>query len=80
MACALRSDQEGIRSMAAEYQARGNLVAEHLRGLPGVEPLLPEGGLFVRVNLHLASRLLECFKWTGLPKAGRAKHAAARLE
>src|SRR5205823_9468240 len=51
-ACALRSDQECVGRMAAEYQARRDLVVERLRGLPGVEPLLPEGGLFVMVDVR----------------------------
>ncbi len=51
-ACALNSDQECVRRMAAEYQARRDRVVERLRGIPGVEPLVPEGGLFVMVNIR----------------------------
>jgi aspartate/methionine/tyrosine aminotransferase len=51
-ACALRSSQECVRHMAAEYQARRDLVVSRLRGIPGVEPLVPEGGLFVMVDVQ----------------------------
>ena len=51
-ACALSSDQECVRRMAAEYQARRDRVVERLRGIPGVEPLVPEGGLFVMVDVR----------------------------
>jgi len=49
--CALSSDQECTRQMATEYQGRRDRVVERLRGIPGVEPLVPEGGLFVMVNV-----------------------------
>ena len=42
--------------MAAEYQARRDLVLERLRGIPGVEPLPPEGGLFVMVDVRRLGR------------------------
>jgi aspartate/methionine/tyrosine aminotransferase len=51
-ACALRSDQQWIQKLAAEYQGRRDLVVERLRGIPGVEPLIPEGGLFVMVDVR----------------------------
>jgi aspartate/methionine/tyrosine aminotransferase len=51
-ACALRSDQECVRRMAAEYRARRDRVVECLRGIRGVEPLVPEGGLFVMVDVR----------------------------
>src|SRR5438876_937754 len=51
-ACALNSDQDCVRRMAAEYQARRDRVVERLRGIPGVEPLVPEGGLFVMVDVR----------------------------
>jgi len=54
--CALTSDQECVRRMAAEYQARRNLVVERLRGIPGVEPIIPEGGLFVMVGVRKLGR------------------------
>jgi aspartate/methionine/tyrosine aminotransferase len=51
-ACALSSDQECVRRMVAEYQGRRDRVVERLRGIPGVEPLVPEGGLFVMVDVR----------------------------
>jgi aspartate/methionine/tyrosine aminotransferase len=51
-ACALTSDQECVRRMAVEYQARRDRVVERLRGIPGVEPLVPDGGLFVMVDVR----------------------------
>jgi aspartate/methionine/tyrosine aminotransferase len=51
-ACALNSGQDCVRRMAAEYEGRRNLVVERLRGIPGVEPLVPEGGLFVMVDVR----------------------------
>ncbi len=55
--CALTADQECVRRMAAEYQGRRDLVVERLRGIPGVEPLVPEGGLFVMVDVRKLGRL-----------------------
>jgi len=54
--CALTSDQVCVRRMAAEYEGRRNLVVERLRGIPGVDPLVPEGGLFVMVDVHKLGR------------------------
>jgi aspartate/methionine/tyrosine aminotransferase len=51
-ACALSSDQECTRRMAAKYQGRRDQVVERLRGIPGVIPLVPEGGLFVMVDVR----------------------------
>jgi aspartate/methionine/tyrosine aminotransferase len=51
-ACALSSDQDCVRRMAAEYQARRDRVVARLRGIPGVEPTVPEGGLFVMVDVR----------------------------
>ena len=55
-ACALRSDQGCVRRMAEEYQARRDLVLGRLRDIPGVEPLPPEGGLFVMVDVRRLGR------------------------
>jgi aspartate/methionine/tyrosine aminotransferase len=55
-ACALNSDQECVRRMAAEYQGRRDLVVERLRGIPGIEALVPEGGLFVMVDVRKLGR------------------------
>jgi aspartate/methionine/tyrosine aminotransferase len=51
-ACALSSDQECVRQMTTEYQARRDLVVERLGGIPHVEPLPCEGGLFVMVDIR----------------------------
>ncbi len=50
--CALQSSQECIHRMAAEYQARRDLVVRQLQGIPGVRPLIPDGGLFVMLDLR----------------------------
>jgi aspartate/methionine/tyrosine aminotransferase len=55
-ACALRSDQACVCRMTTEYQARRDLVVDRLRGLSGVEPLVPEGGLFVMVDVRRLGR------------------------
>lgn len=49
--CALESSQDAVRAMAVEYQARRDLVVRRLAGIPGVRPLVPDGGLFVMVDL-----------------------------
>jgi aspartate aminotransferase len=51
-ASALRGDQTCVRQVTAEYQQRRDRVLEALRGLPGVQPLVPEGGLFVMVDVR----------------------------
>jgi aspartate/methionine/tyrosine aminotransferase len=51
-AAAVRSDQSCVRQMAAEYQGRRDLVVERLGGIPGVSPVVPEGGLFVMVDVR----------------------------
>jgi aspartate/methionine/tyrosine aminotransferase len=54
--CALTSDQGCVRTMATEYQSRRDLVLDRLRGIPGVEPISCEGGLFVMVNVRKLGR------------------------
>ncbi|HZN36823.1 MAG TPA: aminotransferase class I/II-fold pyridoxal phosphate-dependent enzyme [Pirellulaceae bacterium] len=51
-ACALLSSQESSTQRAAEYQARRDRVIRALQGIPGIRPLIPEGGLFVMVDLR----------------------------
>jgi aspartate/methionine/tyrosine aminotransferase len=51
-AYALRSDQEGVGRMRAEYQARRDRVVRRLGGIRGVEALVPQGGLFVMVDVR----------------------------
>jgi aspartate/methionine/tyrosine aminotransferase len=51
-ACALTADQDGVRRMAAAYQSRRDRVVARLRDIPGVAPMVPEGGLFVMVDIR----------------------------
>jgi aspartate/methionine/tyrosine aminotransferase len=51
-ACALRSDQECVLRMRSEYEGRRDRVVSELQGIPGVQPLSPEGGLFVMVDVR----------------------------
>jgi aspartate/methionine/tyrosine aminotransferase len=51
-ACALRSDQQCVRAMMEDYQRRRDRVMEALTGIPGVTALVPEGGLFVMVDVR----------------------------
>jgi aspartate/methionine/tyrosine aminotransferase len=48
----LESSQDCVRQMAAEYQARRDLVVRSLQGIPGIRPLIPGGGLFVMADLR----------------------------
>jgi aspartate/methionine/tyrosine aminotransferase len=50
--CALESSQDCVGQMAAEYQSRRDLVVRRLQGIEGVRPLVPDGGLFVMVDLR----------------------------
>ena len=51
-AAALNGDQQWVRALATEYQGRRDRVLDRLAGIPGVEPLVPEGGLFVMVDVR----------------------------
>jgi aspartate/methionine/tyrosine aminotransferase len=51
-ACALRSDQACVAQMVTEYQARRDRIIAGLRGIPGLQPLVPEGGLFVMADIR----------------------------
>jgi aspartate/methionine/tyrosine aminotransferase len=51
-AVAMRGDQTCVLEMTAEYQRRRDLVLRELDGIPGVTPLVPEGGLFVMADIH----------------------------
>jgi aspartate aminotransferase len=51
-AAALTGEQACVRAMTAEFQRRRDRVVEQLRGLPGVTPLVPEGGLFVMLDVR----------------------------
>jgi aspartate/methionine/tyrosine aminotransferase len=49
---ALGLDDVWKRSIAAEYQARRDQVVAALDDIPGVEPIVPEGGLFVMADIR----------------------------
>jgi aspartate aminotransferase len=68
-ACALRSSQDCVHQMATEYQSRRDLVVERLSGIPGIQPLIPDGGLFVMVDLR---------QLTGSASGSRATSDAVR--
>jgi aspartate aminotransferase len=51
-AAALTGDQGCVRAAAAEFQRRRDRVAQALTGIPGVTPLVPEGGLFVMADVR----------------------------
>jgi aspartate/methionine/tyrosine aminotransferase len=51
-AYALRADQTWTRWVAGEFQKRRDRLVTLLRGIPGVNPLVPEGGLFVMVDVR----------------------------
>jgi aspartate/methionine/tyrosine aminotransferase len=55
-ACALLSEQTCVRQMSEEYQARRDAVVAQLQGIAGVTPLVPEGGLFVMVDVARLGR------------------------
>jgi aspartate/methionine/tyrosine aminotransferase len=55
-AAALQSDQSCVSAMAAEYQSRRDIVVDRLRGIPEVTPIVPEGGLFVMVDVSKLGR------------------------
>jgi aspartate/methionine/tyrosine aminotransferase len=51
-AIALGDAQDCVRATTAEFQDRRDEVVKQLRGLPGVTPLVPEGGLFVMLDVR----------------------------
>ncbi len=55
-ACALRAEQSSVRQMRDQYQQRRERVLQRLRGIPNVEPLVPEGGLFVMADVRRLGR------------------------
>jgi aspartate/methionine/tyrosine aminotransferase len=55
-AAALTGDQQHVRTMNAEYQARRDRVLAALRGIPGVTALVPDAGLFVMVDVRELGR------------------------
>jgi aspartate aminotransferase len=69
-AAALAGDQASVRAMTAEYQGRRDRVLERLRGIPGVEPLVPEGGLFVMLDVRGLGRTSDEVRRSLLHDAG----------
>ncbi|MBM3995501.1 MAG: pyridoxal phosphate-dependent aminotransferase [Planctomycetes bacterium] len=51
-AAALSGDQACVRTMTADYQERRDSVVQALRNIQGVTPLVPQGGLFVMVDVR----------------------------
>jgi aspartate aminotransferase len=51
-AVALCGDQSCVGAMTAEFERRRNLIMQALRDIPGVAPLVAEGGLFVMADVH----------------------------
>ena len=49
---ALRCDQGCVARMREEYRGRRDRVVQALRDIPGVEPLVPQGGLFVMADVR----------------------------
>jgi aspartate/methionine/tyrosine aminotransferase len=49
---ALSFGEDYYRDMAVEYQKRRDLVVSRLQGIPGVTPLVPEGSLFVMLDVR----------------------------
>jgi aspartate aminotransferase len=68
--CALTDCQAYAREMAAEYQRRRDLVLAALQGIPGVTPLVPEGGLFVMVDVRGLGRTSDDVRRHLLHEAG----------
>ncbi|MBV4473483.1 aminotransferase class I/II-fold pyridoxal phosphate-dependent enzyme [Pseudomonas sp. B2M1-30] len=64
---ALEKDLPEVTQMREEYRLRRDLVCERLRGCPGLYPIVPDGGMFVMVDVRqtglgaqdFAERLLE---------------------
>jgi aspartate aminotransferase len=69
-AAALHSDQAAVHQMALEYQGRRDHVLAALRGIPGVEPLVPEGGLFVMLDVRGLGRTSDEVRRYLLQEAG----------
>ncbi len=68
---ALRSSQEGLRRMAAEYRRRRDLVHAGVRALPGVSCARPDGGFYVFPDV---SRCLS----KGTPDRWRSRHGCSK--
>jgi len=51
-ATALTADQACVLNMTLEYQARRDRVMAALSSIPGIVPLVPQGGLFVMLDVR----------------------------
>jgi aspartate/methionine/tyrosine aminotransferase len=69
-AAALAGDQASVHALTAEYQARRDVVLERLRGIPGAVPLVPEGGLFVMLDVRGLGRTSDDVRRSLLHDAG----------
>ncbi len=69
-AAALSGDQSCVRTMTAEYQGRRDRAVKELSGLPGVRPLVPEGGLFVMLDVRGLGRTSDDVRRWLLREAG----------
>jgi aspartate/methionine/tyrosine aminotransferase len=77
-ACALSQDQSSVLGMVTELQGRRDRVVTALQGIPGVQALVPEGGLFVMVDVSRLGRSSEEVRRFLLHEAGVAVvHGAA---
>ena len=68
--CALRTDQKDVSRRTAEFQGRRDRVVSRLRGISGVVPLAPEGGLFVMVDVRALGKPSEEVRRFLLRKGG----------
>ncbi len=68
--CALASDQECVQRMACEYSGRRDRVVRSLQGIPGVEPIIPEAGLFVMADVRRLGRPSDTIRRHLLAKHG----------
>src|SRR5262249_39957046 len=51
-AVALTRTQECVGQMRTQHEGRRDRVVSRLQDIPGIRPLVPEGGLFVMVDLR----------------------------
>jgi aspartate aminotransferase len=60
--CALESDQDCVRQMAHKYSGRRDQVVRSLGGIPGVELIVPEAGLFVMADVRGLGRTSDAIR------------------
>jgi aspartate/methionine/tyrosine aminotransferase len=68
--CALNSDQDCVVRMTREYQSRRDRVIDQLCSVSGVKVLVPEGGLFVMVDVTGLGRSSDTVRRRLLEEAG----------